>query len=407
MFDEIEKIQNSDLLIQLNLYQEWQQKDETEAFSNKGIDLNNSQDLFNAIRLKTQETVEYHQKFVEVLQMIFLADEGDDGEKLSKEKLDKIWNDIVEATKKITNNLRNQTIDSETQTDTEAKKDSKIAEHVLIKKSIHSQTDASYFSLQPSESLQKSPAPPVTQLPPPPPPPPPPFFSESNSSSPKPPPPPPPPPFFNAPDSGSPAPPAPPPPPPFLIASNSGPLPPPPPPFFNAPNSGPPAPPPPPFFSASNSGPPPPPPLIDSSNSGPPSVSNSGKASLLISSAIKNPVYQNLPKASKSIKCVNWQKLPESTISMLKLLFKIFQILYVNMYVESDSNIWKELNYSGNTTQNINFNNIEQLFTKTSPIENKCQSENKMDSIPTHADSFKSLPLIHAKEQSVIFILFS
>ena len=282
----MKKIQNPDLLIQLNLYQEWQKKDETEAISNNGIDLNNIQDLFKAICLKTQETVEYHQKFVEVLQMIFLADEGDDGEKLSKEKLDKIWNDIVEATKKITNNLRNQTIDSETQTDSEAKKNLKTLENVLVKNSTHTQTDNNYLETRVQDSLETLNIQSVelinkTVTPPPAPPLPPPTL---NSSIPRPPPP------------------------PLPFMGNSSSIPPPPPLPQSASTISTPPPAPTLLVNRSDSFAPPPPPLLQGNDVSPPSIIN--------------PIYQNLPKASKSVKSVNWQKLSESSISRIK--FKIY-----------------------------------------------------------------------------------
>ena len=183
----MEKIKNPDLLIQLSLYTEWQQKDETEALTNNGIDLNNSHDLFNAICLKTQQSIEYHQKFVEVLQMIFLADENGDGVKLNKDKLDKIWNNIVEATKKITNNLINQEIDIETQTDDQFKNELKNIENVLVEKNNSTtQTDeisppAIVSNILPEQTISDSliskvtlnitasPAPASTNTPPPPP----------------------------------------------------------------------------------------------------------------------------------------------------------------------------------------------------------------------------------------------
>jgi hypothetical protein len=286
LYDELKKIQNPDLLIQLNLYTEWQQKDEIEALTNNGIDLNNSHDLFNAICLKTQQSIEYHQKFVEVLQMIFLADEDNDGAKINKEKLDKVWNDIVEATKKITNNLRNQaTIESETQTDDHFKKEFKSKENI----NSTTQTDEIYtpsiVSITPNEKTNISDG----------------LISKVtlNTSVSAPPPPPPPPPF------------------PVLNSANQ------PPPILSLNNAStsPPAPPPSPF--SGGGGPPPPPlPVVNSTNLSnfqfppPPSQAFGNKNS--IASAIvniMNPIYSNLPKAPKTVKGVNWQKLSEISIS--------------------------------------------------------------------------------------------
>jgi hypothetical protein len=287
LYDELKKIQNPDLLIQLNLYTEWQQKDEIEALTNNGIDLNNSHDLFNAICLKTQQSIEYHQKFVEVLQMIFLADEDNDGAKINKEKLDKVWNDIVEATKKITNNLRNQaTIESETQTDDHFKKEFKSKENI----NSTTQTDEIYtpsiVSITPNEKTNISDS----------------LISKVtlNTSVSAPPPPPPPPPF------------------PVLNSANQ------PPPILSLNNAStsPPAPPPPPPSPFSGVGGPPPPPLpvVNSTNLSnfqvPPPPSQFGKSVVSPAMTLINPVYQNLPKASKSVKCINWQKLPENTISI-------------------------------------------------------------------------------------------
>ncbi len=69
-----------------------------------------------------------------------------------------------------------------------------------------------------------------------------------------------------------------------------------------------------------------------------------------------------------------------------------------------EHSIWKELN-SENSSKNINFDNLENLFTKTSPVDSKQTSETKMDSLPISMSSekYKSLPasLQLQKEQHV------
>ena len=56
-------------------------------------------------------------------------------------------------------------------------------------------------------------------------------------------------------------------------------------------------------------------------------------------------------------------------------------------------------------TKNINFNNLEHLFTKPSPTDTKQNSETKMNSLPTtmSCEKYKSLPasLQTQKEQIV------
>ena len=72
VLEEFKKSQNADIMIQLDLFQKWQRSDEEEALTKNGIDLNNSQDLFNAICIKTQQSLDNYQKFVEMLQVLFL-----------------------------------------------------------------------------------------------------------------------------------------------------------------------------------------------------------------------------------------------------------------------------------------------------------------------------------------------
>ncbi len=250
--------------------------------------------------LKTQQTIEYHQKFVEILQVLFLADEGEGGTKLDKEKLDKIWEKLVEAAKIATNNLRKtyEVVECETQTD--------------------------------DYQIQSNPLPAIIQesslCSPPPPPPPPPFpasllpslknhvLSQANKDTQVPPTaPPPPPPFFGG-LSGSAPPPLPPPPPFFGGESGSAP-PPPPPPIFSGSSWTDPlsSPPPPPSYNGSTgcqAPPPPPPPSCEFSktNSSFPTFMNP-----LVN--IPSPIFSLVPKTSKAVKNLNWQKLPDSAMS--------------------------------------------------------------------------------------------
>ena len=265
--EELKKTENADLLIQINLFNEWQQKDEDEALLNNGFDLNNSQDLFNAICLKTQQSIEYHQKFVEILQVLFLADEGDGGIKMNKEKLDKVWEKLVEASKNATTNLKNEVVESETQTD-EYQIQSNSSPAIIQELHLCPPPPPPFpASLLPTLKIHVlSPENKENQVPPPAPPPPtPPFFGGLSGSAP---PPPPPPPFF----SGS---------------SGAGPLSPPSPPpscEFNKTNSS--------FPTFMN-------PLVN----------------------IPSPIFSLVPKTSKAVKNLNWQKLPDSAMSKKKKHF--------------------------------------------------------------------------------------
>jgi hypothetical protein len=283
----LKKSENADLLIQINLFNEWQQKDEDEALLNNGFDLNNSQDLFNAICLKTQQTIEYHQKFVEILQVLFLADEGEGGTKLDKEKLVKIWEKLVEAAKNATNNLRKtcEVVECETQTD-EYQIQSIPSTAIIQESSLCTPPPPPPFpsSLLPSlKNHVLSQANKDTQVPPP-----------------APPPPPPPPPFFGG-LSGS-APPPPPPPPFFIGSSGTDPLSSPPPPSSYNGSTG------------SKAPPPPPPPLSCEFNK----TNSSFPAFMNPLANIPSPIFSLVPKTSKAVKNLNWQKLPDSAMSKKK-----------------------------------------------------------------------------------------
>lgn len=64
-------IPDKDLSIQLKSFEDSQKFDENEAFNLYGVDLNNPEDLFNAIYLKNINNSNNIQKFTELLQMIF------------------------------------------------------------------------------------------------------------------------------------------------------------------------------------------------------------------------------------------------------------------------------------------------------------------------------------------------
>ena len=59
----------------------------------------------------------------------------------------------------------------------------------------------------------------------------------------------------------------------------------------------------------------------------------------------KSALYDNLPKSSKPLKNISWQKLPPS--------------------VMGKNNLWKELNSADN--MKLDFNMLEELFVKTNP----------------------------------------
>ena len=333
LLEDLKKINNTDLMIQIKLYQDSQEKDETEAFSENGFDLNNSYDLFNAISLKIQQKEKYQQKFNEVLQLIFLADESIDGDKLSENKIENIWDRIAEVTKNATQNFKiaSEKFDSETQTDenytlttsTKSNETKDVFENLkndsseasLPQLPIIGETDNPHKNEElPStmsnklNELSESKLPPSGFIPPPPPPPPLPRQLRPQSPSLD----------FIKPTSEltvpslqqqlQPTPPPQPPPPlPRQLQPPSPSL------DFISPTSGlTPPPPPPPFSLMGSSLPPPPPPPFGKTTS----IPAFGPITTIV-----NPIFSFVPKPlSKSIQTVNWQKLPENAISKLTLI---------------------------------------------------------------------------------------
>ncbi|KAM6202704.1 inverted formin-2 [Rhynchocyon petersi] len=192
-----------------------------------------------------------------------------------------------------------------------------------------------------------------TPLPPPPPPPPPPLLPGPGTPVP-----PPPPPLPPAPGQGIPAPPPPPPPPPLPPAAGLGiPAPPPPPPLPPAPGLGtsvPPPPPPLPLLPGLGAPPPPPPPpLLPGMGClpPPPPLPALGGVEEVIVAQVDHslgwarvPSHRQVNPPTLRMKKLNWQKLPSNV-------------------VQERHSMWASLGTLGSQAVEPDFSSIEQLFS--------------------------------------------
>lgn len=131
VFDDLKNLPHDDLLIQIDQFEKSQVEDEREAFSKEGFDLNNVNDVSNAIFLRNNNSPISNQKFLELLQLVLFNMEEESTKNISifnrlkeKEKKlterEKTWNILIETVREImvkSKKLRNLYTDSSTQTD--------------------------------------------------------------------------------------------------------------------------------------------------------------------------------------------------------------------------------------------------------------------------------------------------
>lgn len=133
VFDDLKKLPNDDLLIQIDQFEKSQVEDEREAFEKNGFDLNNIYDVFNAVCMKNQNSPTCSQKFLQLLQLILFNLEEEkttsstskicrqkEKEKRNNDR-EKTWSILIETVREVMfkNNkkLRNIFIECSTQTE--------------------------------------------------------------------------------------------------------------------------------------------------------------------------------------------------------------------------------------------------------------------------------------------------
>ena len=322
-FYSLRDLSNTDLIIQIESYEQCQLEDESDALGQSGFDLNNISDVFNAICIKVQSSDKNHEKFLELLQLLFNIEDGKTNY-IHKNKSDQVnekWMKLNQCAREIIfgKNIDKSLTENSTQTVLIEPVEVDFVKNEFIKlKSSPSGSNLPFFDPN-TNDFPTGPPPPIPISPPPPldhqdspipnsPTPPPPIQLENNSSIPSPPPLP-----IPSIDDNKSAPFEYIPPPPLSFGN----IPPPPPSFGGIP-------PPPPSFG----GIPPPPPSFGGIPPPPPSFG--GISSVMINSINKtnelssqqNAIYKSLPKPSKPLKTFSWQKVSASSIGIYFSLSK-------------------------------------------------------------------------------------
>ncbi|CAF0767609.1 unnamed protein product [Brachionus calyciflorus] len=393
LYDELKKVQDSDLIIQLDLYETYQREDEAEAFEKNGFDINDPKEVFNSICFKNKDSKIKNQKFLELLQILYQLNDDESSAPESKNKFVNSINFLIASLRDISLRGNIISIRSDKSTQTSNKFDSNLYDKVSTA-TVH---------LKPPQ-YPPPPTPEATPTAPPrknvvfrnkinsqinpeqineisliPPPPPLPVLNTSTETKA----------FEKLPNATQPPPPPPigllnlshsstPPPPPPIGNLNFAKMPPPPPPLGNLNSSS---------ISIPTPPPPPPPPMnsMNLSNLPPPPPSLINKAIDKLESSIQNgskTVYSTLPKANKPLKNFTWQKVPPTALS--------------------SNNLWKDVNDKDENVM-LNFTILEELFAKTNQLIKK----NNLETDQKKTDSklmIKGISVLPQQEQLVTFL---
>ena len=122
-FFGLKNLTNKDLIIQIELYEKCQLQDEAEALGQSHFDLNNLNDVFNAICIKLHSAKKNNEKFLELLQLVFNI-EDEKNNRNGSAKVPEIWNNLNECAREIIfgKNMRKTFTENSTQTEPESNK---------------------------------------------------------------------------------------------------------------------------------------------------------------------------------------------------------------------------------------------------------------------------------------------
>ncbi|XP_065059363.1 inverted formin-2-like [Rhopilema esculentum] len=379
------EVDDADLFVQLDVFEEQRMQDEEELTCEGGVDLNNPMQVFNALFLEVADKP-HLTNLTCILQSLLAIDN-------ENPMIENVWQTLEDVTRKLVITTEEKELEKiksaevtpksntvEVQTEQKSMETQAPTKPAVIQRSmstVSTQVDTNELGEEKKKTvdeLQKitahaqpppPPPPPVPGMggePPPPPPPPPPLPLMGGAPPPPPPPPPPmmgggPPPPPPLPMMGG-GPPPPPPPPPMM---GGGPPPPPPPPMFGG---GPPPPPPPPMMGG---GPPPPPPPMGGAPPPPPPMGGAppppplggGPPPPPMGFAVAHaPVYSKVapPVAPKSkMKKLQWNKIPPPML-------------------QRSSSIWEKVGEIDGVLPNFQIG--EELF-KQKVAEKKAKAEEK------------------------------